>query len=110
VIELIRRDQALAAPQDWLEEIGSQEPIDLGEPAAELIRAARKERLGGADQRLASACAGDVAVTLVPTGAERARRPRPRSGCGPGESVPTASGGGAARARTPTRTAVTTAG
>jgi antitoxin FitA len=50
VIELIRRDQALASPQDWLEEIGSHEPIELGEPAAELIRAAREERLAGADR------------------------------------------------------------
>jgi antitoxin FitA len=51
VIELIRRDQALASPLDWLEEIRSRQPIDLGEPASELIRAAREEHLGGADGR-----------------------------------------------------------
>lgn len=49
VIQLIRRDQALASPRDWLQEIGEHEPIDLGEPAAELVRAAREERLHGAD-------------------------------------------------------------
>jgi plasmid stability protein len=50
VIELIRRDQAHASPQDWLEEIGSRGRIDLGEPAADLIRAAREEQRGGAER------------------------------------------------------------
>jgi antitoxin FitA len=50
VIDLIRRDQELPSPQDWLNEIAGPRPIDLGESAAELIHAAREERFDGAER------------------------------------------------------------
>jgi antitoxin FitA len=44
VIALIARDQSRPTLEEWLEEIASDPPVDMGESPAEAVRAGREER------------------------------------------------------------------
>ena len=45
VLELIRRDQLLPTPEDWLEEVKSLPPVDLhGTDVADVVSEGRMER------------------------------------------------------------------
>jgi hypothetical protein len=54
VIALIQRDQRRPTFDEWLEEVASDPPVELDEPAAEAVRAARDER----DRELAARSGG----------------------------------------------------
>jgi hypothetical protein len=44
VLDLIRRDLAAPSREEWLASVARLRPLDLGGPAAELIRADRETR------------------------------------------------------------------
>jgi hypothetical protein len=51
VLDLIERDQARAAAEDWLDEVRKLPPLELPESPAETIRAIREEREEELDYR-----------------------------------------------------------
>ncbi len=52
VLELIERDQAFPAWEEWIEEVRRLPPLELGgESAADVVRAVRDEREGELERR-----------------------------------------------------------
>jgi antitoxin FitA len=44
VLKLIEKDQRLPSKRDWLERVAELEPVQVPQPAAEVVREGREER------------------------------------------------------------------